>query len=829
MEGIGINFNTTPPTLTTTAVNPDLWAHLVFPSAVSDADGNLLFYCEGNAVFDRNHQMMPNGNDAFIVINDPATGSPYTKGGSIVIIPQPGNSTRYYVFAATSYRYVNNGASAFEGVQKYFVVDMSLNNGMGDVVQGEKNMLLSTEKVSAMIVAAGNGSCKKWVLYTRNFSGELLAYELSASGISNTPVVSTLHHGEHMEIDISNNNEKLALHSYVWQSTTSATGYVHLYDFDVNTGKATPVIAIDTYDMSKEFVRGMVFSHDNSKFYTNEVTQPTIHSGLWQYDLNAPTLQDIIRSKTYLHNDSNNTLPWDPVLAPDGKIYKSLDSGRFLIVNHSDRKGTAADCKVITLQGPWNYKSVPGYGLHNYVPVSKTMYSYADFNTCTLPVQLSSRKSNAYHYEWSTGANTQQITATQNGTYWVRAEDGCGGVRIDTFHVDFSPPQPLNDTFACNGQTIVMPEQAGLQYTWHDGRTITKTGTYSVTIKKDDCGTVKDDFFVRIYPEPGSLILDNDTLICNERMRAEISCLYDMGNYLWNTGDTMRSIVIDRPGKYWLKSTTPCGVFSDTVYVSFCKPYIEELVYDDTICSGSCITLRAKTGNYPQDSTWLIWHRNGNLAQTLSFENITLCYDDTGTFKISLTVSSAGGTDTMHGLLHVLPKPRPYFSDSSTTVPYKTILLLPMCGEASTADWYKNDSLICNNCPSLKVDARDIIAGYTCVLKNAECYDTCNYTIHVTDIPTDAWLPSAFSPNGDGRNDRFRIVSDNPNINIKDFSVFNRFGQIVYRSTNANDDGWDGNFKGSPAEVSTYFWQLTYRVAGNNRDFYLKGDVIMVR
>jgi gliding motility-associated-like protein len=107
------------------------------------------------------------------------------------------------------------------------------------------------------------------------------------------------------------------------------------------------------------------------------------------------------------------------------------------------------------------------------------------------------------------------------------------------------------------------------------------------------------------------------------------------------------------------------------------------------------------------------------------------------------------------------------------------------------------------------------------------CSDTCTYKISVSDIPTDVFVPTAFSPNGDGKNDRFRIVTDNPNVVLQHFSVYNRFGQRVYDGN--TQEGWDGRFHGTPVDVGVYYWQLRYTILGSGKDFYKKGDVTVVR
>jgi len=100
-------------------------------------------------------------------------------------------------------------------------------------------------------------------------------------------------------------------------------------------------------------------------------------------------------------------------------------------------------------------------------------------------------------------------------------------------------------------------------------------------------------------------------------------------------------------------------------------------------------------------------------------------------------------------------------------------------------------------------------------------------TINVTVVNQAAFfVPTAFTPNGDRRNDLFRPVA----VGYRDlvyFMVYNRFGQQVYYSTTL-DAGWNGTFNNKVADVGTYFWQIRY-TDRFGKEGYLKGDVTLIR
>lgn len=86
-------------------------------------------------------------------------------------------------------------------------------------------------------------------------------------------------------------------------------------------------------------------------------------------------------------------------------------------------------------------------------------------------------------------------------------------------------------------------------------------------------------------------------------------------------------------------------------------------------------------------------------------------------------------------------------------------------------------------------------------------------------------FPSAFTPNGDGRNDLFRPVTIGRR-EIETFRVVNRYGQTVYEARQSGQ-GWDGTMNGKPADVGTYFYVISFMCEKEKVD--QGGEVILVR
>jgi len=89
------------------------------------------------------------------------------------------------------------------------------------------------------------------------------------------------------------------------------------------------------------------------------------------------------------------------------------------------------------------------------------------------------------------------------------------------------------------------------------------------------------------------------------------------------------------------------------------------------------------------------------------------------------------------------------------------------------------------------------------------------------DVSGDPFIPNAFSPNGDGKNDVFKLWAED--ALLIDLQVFNRWGQLVY----SGQDGWDGTYAGGDCEIGTYYYRCSYRVY--DKQYQITGDVLLIR
>ncbi|HVU96498.1 MAG TPA: gliding motility-associated C-terminal domain-containing protein [Puia sp.] len=113
---------------------------------------------------------------------------------------------------------------------------------------------------------------------------------------------------------------------------------------------------------------------------------------------------------------------------------------------------------------------------------------------------------------------------------------------------------------------------------------------------------------------------------------------------------------------------------------------------------------------------------------------------------------------------------------------------------------------------------------YEIVANNSFCSATASEKVEVF---YDLLMPNAFSPNGDGRDDVFRIPPSVP-LTIRNFAIYNRWGALIFATANARE-GWDGTFKGQAQAAGTYVWVIEYENPILKKNMMRKGVVELVR
>jgi hypothetical protein len=221
----GLDFSCYPPRLEVSSFDG-----LEGAASISDANGNLLFYTTGDVVWNHEHHIMPNGRGIGGLCTLFASYS--SSSQSALIIPHPGNSNLYFIFTTDC------AEDNFVDGIRYSIVDMSMQGGLGDVIQ--KNTLLlapTAEKLAAVFHANGSDV---WLMTHGVGSNSFYAFRISASGINTTPVISStgqFHRGGRGYLKFSPDGKRIAVGSF--QGAGEDGEDLEIFSFDDNNGNVT--------------------------------------------------------------------------------------------------------------------------------------------------------------------------------------------------------------------------------------------------------------------------------------------------------------------------------------------------------------------------------------------------------------------------------------------------------------------------------------------------------------------------------------------------------------------------------------------------------------
>ncbi len=625
----GLNFNTGSPVAITTGMNTSEGT-----ASVSDASGNLLFYSDGDTVYNRTGARMPNGSH---VTNFPFGTTSTSQGAQIV--PVTGNPNQYYLFSLESYMVGNKRL-------EYCIVDMSLDGGLGDVIASTKSTLLDTAMGEHMISVQGN-HCNVWLVTHREDSTVFRVYNITAAGITG-PVVSnvgtlTAFGGYSIgQFRISPDRTKLVSTGWNNGSYVALGVGTELYDFDANTGTVSNCRLLDSLDMSY----GCEFSPDNTKVYTIQNTG-TFGGGptyLYQYDVTLSTAA-AIRASQYTVNSTSIPVYPSMKLACDNKIY--LGGMVSMPVTYLDcianpnvsGSGCTYTSRAVNLVSGTYYV----FGLPNVyvVPGSvDTSYHNQDTVVCASVGSITLTTLPGYtDYVWSNGSTGQTTTVTASGNYIANCDSGCH-LTIDTCHVKFDAHivnTKTTDTFFCapGHFTLVAPTGFGTNK-WQDGSTAPSftdsiPGTYYV----DGTGYCSDNIDTFIVTSRSlSIDLGPDATVC---MNYPITVPLPGKDikYLWQDGSTDSVYSADHTGSYYVTVTQYGCKASDTINVNFF--YFSQNIPDTFICKDKPVRYSVSC-NVPEGGS-VMWDDG------VSTPNRT--FTDSGTWYVMISKDQCEILDTV--------------------------------------------------------------------------------------------------------------------------------------------------------------------------------------
>lgn len=512
-------------------------------SSISNSSGNLQLYTDGRFVYTREHTQMPNGYGLL-------GHSSSTQSG--IIVPKPLNSNQYYIFTVDAWD--NN---LLNGVC-YTRVDMTLNNGLGDVVVSEKNVPLvplTCEKVTA--VGHGDG-VSYWVITHKWGNDEFYAFKVTSSGVVTTPVIS--HAGSPVvgDLEASKGYLKVSPDGTKIAMANNIAFNVGIFSFNNITGEVTHIVTDNNYvnpggwDPGGPY--GVEFSANSKVLYIGEWKgNRSIH----QYDLSTSNPTTILNSRTVVGTVGQSQAPIGALqLGPDNRLYIARQGADYLSrINQPNTLGTGCGFmeNAVNLGGRESRYGLPPF-------VQSFFYLTADFYW-DVPLCF--------------GTPVQFYTSASDNP--------------DSVVWNFGDPASGENNVSreLNPSHLFTPSANGL---------------YAVTLIVYLYGQAKNVFHIIIVRQPPNVYIGSDTTVCST---TPFTLDADTGfaSYLWQNGDTSHSIQVDQTGWYWCEVTNQWGCPDiDSMYLVFNYAPVAHAGPDKFIPSGASTLLEGSveggSGNF---------------------------------------------------------------------------------------------------------------------------------------------------------------------------------------------------------------------------------------
>jgi gliding motility-associated-like protein len=290
-------------------------------ASVCDTLGNLLFYTNGVAVYNRIHELMLNGDGLL---------GHLSAVQSAIIVPHPGNAALYYIFTTDALE------ANFAKGYNYSIVDISHDGGLGEVVS--KNNLLHSSCTERMAAVRHADGTSVWLITNDNNSNIFRAWLINCQGLQPVPVISASGTVMDQHLFVSTGMLKASpdgkqicqTHFPFLSENSTPPNFIQLFDFNNLTGVLSNNRTIGFPDSK---YTSCEFSPNSKLLYLLRTHEKMVD----QLEITLPGTAAIIASRYSFQTNSNN---YGIQLAPDGKIYLAATSNRFLAaINSPDSKG----------------------------------------------------------------------------------------------------------------------------------------------------------------------------------------------------------------------------------------------------------------------------------------------------------------------------------------------------------------------------------------------------------------------------------------------------------------------------------------------------------
>lgn len=446
-----------------------------------------------------------------------------------------------------------------------------------------------------------------------------------------------------------------------------------------------------------------------------------------------------------------------------------------------------------------------------------------------------------YTYHWSDGQAFPLADSLCGGIYFVTVTDTNGCKAINS--VDISDTSAFAALMAahnnvscfgkCDGQALVNANFGALpyQYLWSNGGNTALADSLCMgacNVKVTDANNCVRMVFVTIT-EPAKLtsqIVNETNVSCNALCdgAAELSASGGIPNYqyLWSNGAVGSQQNNLCAGNYFItiSDLNQCET-NDTIHITQPVPYALAKSATHTKCETACngtASITTSGNNPPYTYSWSSGQTTASVTNLCpGLHHVTITDANNCVYTDTVEIHSSSYTPSLTAV-----------SDSYSIYAGENTQLKVTPQNNFTFLWSPSIGIDNTTIPNPNASPNSTIIYTVTGKDNFGCIGSDTVKISVMDVvcgESDIYIPNAFTPNGDNKNDvlyvRGRVIS------ILYFSIFDRWGEKVFDTTDLKT-GWDGRFRGKDLDpgVFVYYMEAT---CINGQNFFKKGNVTLIR
>jgi gliding motility-associated-like protein len=460
----------------------------------------------------------------------------------------------------------------------------------------------------------------------------------------------------------------------------------------------------------------------------------------------------------------------------------------------------------------------------------------------------------------STAPTPSTATAGTSTWYVSQTVNGCESDRASmTVTVKPKPALPVvaSPIFYCEGDTASPLTASGQNLLWYPNSvggvgstsapmpntSLAGTATFYVTQTINGCEGNRAGITVIVNDKVNADVVMSRSTICqfdtititnngSNPSSATYNWNFDGGVIITGSGAGPYQVTWNSLGTKVITlniSNTSC-TDADTKQVIVRPAPVTDFVLKEDACIDEIITVQAA------------WNSLNNTNYTWDFGDATVINGSgpgaykikwaTGGDKLVSLITSAGGCES-HPLLdtitiHEHPAAKIEVINSAPICAGDQIILqaAPLNnGEKYTYLWSPQEFFTINGVSQVAGNIKRSGLIYLQVIDAYGCKGT-DSTMITADACCDVFLPDAFTPNADGRNDVFHALGKGNHF-VLSFRIVNRWGQTVFESADVKA-GWDGTLGGVAQPMDTYFYYLKYE-CGTKEIIEKKGELTLIR